>query len=128
MERTIKPEALLSNLADKHLIDVRRKADLDTSSEALPGATWYDPEKTCRVGQEPAPRQARCPLLRARRISVEWGCRCPSGTGHQCLLHRRRHRRLEVGQWCTGEQNVTKRCVMPAAAATRFSERTSDKP
>lgn len=45
MERTIKPEALKATLADKHLIDVRRKADLDASAEALPGATWHDPEK-----------------------------------------------------------------------------------
>lgn len=45
MERTIKPENLKTALADKHLIDVRRKVDLDASSEALPGATWHDPEK-----------------------------------------------------------------------------------
>lgn len=45
MERIIKPEMLKAALADKHLIDVRRKADLDTSSEAVPGATWHDPEK-----------------------------------------------------------------------------------
>lgn len=45
MERIIKPENLKTTLADKHLIDVRRKVDLDASSEALPGATWYDPEK-----------------------------------------------------------------------------------
>lgn len=45
MERTIKAEQLKSELAERHLIDVRRKADLDASSEALPGATWHDPEK-----------------------------------------------------------------------------------
>lgn len=45
MERTIKPEALKSQLADKHLIDVRRAADRDASSDQLPGATWHDPEK-----------------------------------------------------------------------------------
>lgn len=45
MERTIKPENLKTELSGKHLIDVRRKADLDASSEALPGATWHDPEK-----------------------------------------------------------------------------------
>ncbi len=45
MERTIKPEVLQAALADIHLIDVRRKADLDTSTEAVPGATWHDPEK-----------------------------------------------------------------------------------
>jgi rhodanese-related sulfurtransferase len=45
MERTIKPESLKAELAGKHLIDVRRKADLDASSEALPGASWHDPEQ-----------------------------------------------------------------------------------
>ena len=45
MERTIKPETLKPQLAEKHLIDVRRKADLDASNEAVPDATWHDPEK-----------------------------------------------------------------------------------
>lgn len=45
MERTIKPEVLQAALADNHLIDVRRKADLDVSSEALPGASWHDPDQ-----------------------------------------------------------------------------------
>ena len=45
MERTIKPENLKPALAGKHVIDVRRKADHDASSEALPGAAWHDPEK-----------------------------------------------------------------------------------
>lgn len=45
MERTIKPEALKSQFADKRLIDVRRAVDRDASSEQLPGATWHDPEK-----------------------------------------------------------------------------------
>lgn len=43
MERTIKPQDL--QLADKHLIDVRRAADRDASSEQIPGAAWHDPEK-----------------------------------------------------------------------------------
>lgn len=45
MERTIKPEALNADLADKHLIDVRRAADRDASTELIPGAAWHDPEK-----------------------------------------------------------------------------------
>lgn len=45
MERTIKPEALKAALANMHLIDVRRAADRDASSEQLPGAIWHDPEK-----------------------------------------------------------------------------------
>jgi len=43
MERSIKPQDL--QLADKHLIDVRRAADRDASREQIPGATWHDPEK-----------------------------------------------------------------------------------
>ncbi|MHB1429183.1 MAG: rhodanese-like domain-containing protein [Rhodocyclaceae bacterium] len=43
MERIVKPQNL--DLAGKHLIDVRRKADRDASPEQLPGATWHDPEK-----------------------------------------------------------------------------------
>jgi rhodanese-related sulfurtransferase len=43
MERTIKPQDL--QLADKHLIDVRRAADRDASAEQIPGAAWHDPEK-----------------------------------------------------------------------------------
>lgn len=45
VDRTIKPENLKAALADKHLIDVRRKADLEASSETLRGAVWHDPEK-----------------------------------------------------------------------------------
>ncbi len=45
MERTIKPELLKSELTSKHLIDVRRKNDLDTSAEKIADATWHDPEQ-----------------------------------------------------------------------------------
>lgn len=45
MERTIKPETLKTALAGKHVIDVRRAADRDASSERIPGATWHDPER-----------------------------------------------------------------------------------
>jgi len=45
MERTIKSDTLKGALDDKHLIDVRRAADRDASTEQLPGATWHDPEK-----------------------------------------------------------------------------------
>ena len=45
MERTIKPQDLMTTLADMHLIDVRRSADLAASTERIPGATWHDPEK-----------------------------------------------------------------------------------
>lgn len=45
MERTIKAETLKTELNGKHLIDVRRKTDLDASSEQLPDAAWHDPEQ-----------------------------------------------------------------------------------
>lgn len=45
MERTITPESLKNELAGKHVIDVRRKNDLDASNEKVPGASWYDPEQ-----------------------------------------------------------------------------------
>lgn len=43
MERTIKPQDL--NPDAVFLLDVRREADLTTSTEALPGAIWKNPEK-----------------------------------------------------------------------------------
>jgi len=45
MERSISPDALKTQLTEVHLIDVRRKADRDASSDVLPGATWHDPEQ-----------------------------------------------------------------------------------
>ena len=45
MERTIKSEMLQQQLSGVHVIDVRRKADLDASSEQVPGASWHDPEQ-----------------------------------------------------------------------------------
>ncbi|RLJ67642.1 rhodanese-like domain-containing protein [Sulfurisoma sediminicola] len=72
MERTIKPEALKATLADKHLIDVRRKADLDSSSEALPGATWHDPEKLAEWAAH-LPRDRHIVLYCVRGGSVSNG-------------------------------------------------------
>ena len=43
MQRTIKPQDL--NPAAVVLLDVRREADLAASNEALPGATWKNPEQ-----------------------------------------------------------------------------------
>ncbi|MBI5042016.1 MAG: sulfurtransferase [Gammaproteobacteria bacterium] len=45
MDRTIKPETLKSEIADKLILDVRRASDLSTSTEELAGAQWKDPEK-----------------------------------------------------------------------------------
>jgi len=55
MERSVTPDVLKSQLAEVHLIDVRRKADRDTSTEVLPGATWHDPEQLTQwAGELPA--------------------------------------------------------------------------
>ena len=43
MERTVRPENLKPALSDKHLIDVRRKTDLEASLDRLPDAIWHDP-------------------------------------------------------------------------------------
>ena len=50
MERSVTPDVPKSQLAGVHLIDVRRSdvrrsADRDASTEALPAASWHDPEK-----------------------------------------------------------------------------------
>ncbi|OOG27856.1 sulfurtransferase [Thioalkalivibrio denitrificans] len=45
MDRTINPETLKAELADKYILDVRRVADRDASTEQLAGAAWKDPEK-----------------------------------------------------------------------------------
>lgn len=45
MERAIKPEILKNELAGKHVIDVRRKNDLDASAEKIADAAWHDPEQ-----------------------------------------------------------------------------------
>lgn len=51
MERSIKPETLKNAPAGKRLIDVRRPADHDASSELLPGAVWHDPNDIDRWSQ-----------------------------------------------------------------------------
>jgi len=45
MDRTIKPEVLKTELTGKVILDVRRAADRDASSEQLAGASWKDPER-----------------------------------------------------------------------------------
>lgn len=45
MDRSIKPEALKSELAGKYILDVRRAVDRDASTEQLAGANWKDPEQ-----------------------------------------------------------------------------------
>lgn len=45
MERSIKAQDLKDNLSNVNIIDVRRKADLETDTSKLPGAIWHDPEQ-----------------------------------------------------------------------------------
>ncbi len=45
MERSIKPEILKTVFAGKFILDVRRVADRDASSEQIPCAEWKDPEQ-----------------------------------------------------------------------------------
>lgn len=70
MKRTIKPQDL--KLADKHLIDVRRKADLDASSEQIPGATWHNPENLAEWAKH-LPRDKHIVLYCVRGGSVSNG-------------------------------------------------------
>ena len=72
MDRSIKPADLKSQIKDKHLIDVRRKGDLDASGEALPGSTWHDPEKLAEWAKS-LPRDKHIVLYCVRGGSVSNG-------------------------------------------------------
>ena len=50
MDRSIKPDALKTELTGKFILDVRRSADYAASSEQLAGANWKDPEKLAEWG------------------------------------------------------------------------------
>ena len=45
MQRTIKPEEFTTIANQATVLDVRRRADIDASNEAIPGASWKDPEQ-----------------------------------------------------------------------------------
>lgn len=45
MQRTIKPEEFTTIADQATVLDVRRRADIDASNEAIPGASWKDPEQ-----------------------------------------------------------------------------------
>ena len=68
MERTIKPQDL--KLAGKHLIDVRRAADRDASTEQIPGARWHDPEQIAAwAGTLPKDREIVLYCVRGGSVS-----------------------------------------------------------
>lgn len=48
MERTIKPDTLKDQLNNMHVIDVRRKADHESSGECLSNAAWHNPEEVAQ--------------------------------------------------------------------------------
>jgi len=55
MDRTIKPQDLKKQLAintNITLLDVRRKADYAAAADALPGATWRDPDKVAEWSRD----------------------------------------------------------------------------
>ena len=45
MDRTIKPEDFKNIIDSAMVLDVRRKADIDASTDAVPSASWKDPEQ-----------------------------------------------------------------------------------
>ena len=45
MERTIKPENFKNIIDSAMVLDVRRKADRETSTDVVPGSSWKDPEQ-----------------------------------------------------------------------------------
>ena len=70
MERSISPDALKTQLATVHLIDVRRSADRDASTEALPGAAWHDPEQIAQwAGELPTGRPIVLYCVRGGSVS-----------------------------------------------------------
>ena len=45
MERTIKPEDFKAIADSAMVLDVRRKVDIEASTDTVPGASWKDPEQ-----------------------------------------------------------------------------------
>ena len=68
MDRTVKPQDL--QLAEKHLIDVRRAADRAASAEQIPGAAWHDPENIADwAGSLPKDREIVLYCVRGGSVS-----------------------------------------------------------
>ena len=70
MERSVTPDVLKSQLAEVHLIDVRRKADRDASTDVLPGATGHDSEQLAQwAGELPTDRPVVLYCVRGGSVS-----------------------------------------------------------
>lgn len=50
MDRTISPDTLKNDLANKYVLDVRRADDRNASSEQIAGANWKDPMQIAEGG------------------------------------------------------------------------------
>ncbi len=70
MERTLKPADLAAALETTLVLDVRRQADYDTSREALPGSTWYNPEQIdAWIGELPKDQEVAIYCVRGGSVS-----------------------------------------------------------
>ena len=70
MERSITPDTLKTQITAVHLIDVRRSADCDASTETLPGVTWHDPEQLAQwAGALPADKPTILYCVRGGSVS-----------------------------------------------------------
>jgi rhodanese-related sulfurtransferase len=70
MERTLKPADLAVALDTTLVLDVRRQVDYDTSREALPGSTWYNPEQIdAWIGEIPKDRELVIFCVRGGSVS-----------------------------------------------------------
>ena len=70
MERSVTPDVLKPQLAEVHLIDVRRSADRDALPDALPGAGWHHPEQLAQwVGELPTDRPIVLYCVRGGSVS-----------------------------------------------------------
>ena len=68
MDRTISPDDLkkLRNSSSVALLDVRRKNDIDASSEKILGANWCDPDLLDEWAGQNTQEPGSGALLRAR--------------------------------------------------------------
>jgi len=103
MERTMTPADLAVALDTTLVLDARRQADYDTSQEALPGSTWYNPEQIDAWIAD---------LPKDQEVAIY----CVRG-GHQGPLHRGLEGRRRGGsremKWVTRERPKIDRIACP---------------
>lgn len=70
MQRTINPETLKTELAGKYVLDVRRAADHQASTEQLAGAAWKNPEDIAQwAGELPKDQEIVLYCVRGGAVS-----------------------------------------------------------